>query len=206
MSSEKEIHPPELHVQKSAEPAKVVGMRYVVQSTLYDWTKILSILPAKFIANGIKDLITSQKDRLGETLTEYGASIFKTSLRIDDLMVGLVGRAFGFYGMKAYSPYGHPLQAFETITGTKTFLHTPEQNLREGRIGEYAAQRLLYTASTNVSAVPGIVVAKVLLAGMAMPEPIMPDAGATQPSLMPSAHPSSNPNARMWPTIGVERS
>ncbi len=107
--------PPEMQVQKSAEPAKVVGMRYVLQSTLYDWTKILSIVPAKIVIDSIKGLITSQKDFLGETLTGYGTSIFKTSLKTDDIMVGIFGRALAFYGIKAYSPYGHPLQAFETI-------------------------------------------------------------------------------------------
>lgn len=172
MTQEKEVAQPEMQVQQTAEPAKVVGMRYVMQSTLYDWVKILSILPAKFLCDAIKGLIVSQKDTLGETLVGYGANIFKTSLKMDDLMVGLVGRAMAFYGMKAYSPHGHPLQALETMTGTKTFSHTPEQNLREGRLGEYMAQRLLYTASTNVPAAIGTIVAKVLLTGMAMPATI----------------------------------
>lgn len=67
---------------------------------------------------------------------------------------------------------GHPLQAFEKLTGTKTFLHTPEQNLRAGRLGEYAAQRLLYTASANAPAAVGIIAAKILFVGMAMPTTI----------------------------------
>ncbi len=52
---------------------------------------------------------------------------------------------------------------------TKTFLHTPEQNLNEGRLGEYAVQRLLYTASTNVPATLGAMAGKLILVGMAMP-------------------------------------
>lgn len=71
MSSEKQLSPEQLQVQKSAEPSKVVGFSYFAQSTFYDWIKILSILPAKVVCNGIKDLISSQKDALGEDLVGY---------------------------------------------------------------------------------------------------------------------------------------
>ena len=169
MTQEKEIHPPETQVKKSAEPAKVVGLSYAVQSAFYDWIKILSIVPAKVICDGIKGVIQSQKNTIGETLAGYGMAVFKTSLKTDEILVGIVGRAMSVYLGKAYAPYGDPVQAFETATKTKTFLYTPEQNLKEGRLGEYMAQRVLYTASTNVLSTACGMTAKILLLGMAMP-------------------------------------
>ena len=81
MSPEKQMHPPEMQVQKSAEPAKVVGMRYVLQSTLYDWTKILSIVPAKIAIDTVKGFITSQKDFLGDTLWAHSLPLACKSVR-----------------------------------------------------------------------------------------------------------------------------
>jgi hypothetical protein len=96
----------------------------------------------------------------------YGASIFKTSLAFDDVFVGVIGRAASVYLGKAY---GDPLQAFEKMTGTKTFLHTPEDNLRSGRIGEYLLQRVLYTSSTNFLSTACGIAAKVVFLGMVLP-------------------------------------
>lgn len=166
---EKSAAPEQMQVQKSAEPAKVVGFSYVAQSALYDGIRILSIVPAKVVCTGIRDLILSQKEALGEGLIGYAAAIFKTSLKTEDLLLGVAARTFGFYFIKTYAPYSHPLSALEKITGTKTFLHTPEQNLREGRLGEYAVQRLLYTGSTNVVAAVAVIATKIVLIGMAVP-------------------------------------
>lgn len=156
-------------VQSFTAPAKVVGFRYLVQSSVYDWLRILSIVPAKVICTGLSDLAQSQRENVGELLAGGVSTIFKTSLKSEDVFVGIIGRAMAYYGIKGFTPYGHPLHALETITGHKTFLHTPEDNLRCGRIGEYTVQRALFTASTNVPATLGALAAKSLFLGAVIP-------------------------------------
>lgn len=156
-------------VAKSSAPGKIVGFSFVGQSLLYDSIKVLSIVPGKYIASSIAEIASASRDALGNHLADAAVSIFKVSMKTEDILVGLAARCLGFYTMKTYSPYGHPLQAMETLTGSKTFLRTPEQNLKEGHMGEYAAQRLMYTASTNTVAATGVIVTKLVLGMMAMP-------------------------------------
>lgn len=156
-------------VAATSAPAKVVGMRFVLQSAIYDSAKVLSIIPAKFICATISEFIKGSTELLGNNLAEVAGNIFKTSIKAEDLLITVAARTMGFYAMKTYSPYGHPLQILETLTGSKTFLRTPEQNLKEGNIGEYMAQRILYTASTNTVAAAAVVATKVIVGAMAMP-------------------------------------
>lgn len=156
-------------VKVASSAHQIVGVSYVMRSMLYDWGKTLSILPAKYIMTVISTAAKRHEDVLGENIVGYTSSIFKTSLDPFDLFVGVVGRYMSVIGTKTY---GDPLKLLEKATGSKLFSKTPEQNLYQGNIPEYMAQRLLFTASTNFMSAACGIVAKVMLAGMVLPNTV----------------------------------